>query len=474
MTNQKISIIILNWNKLEYLRNCIESLDENTDYPHFEIIIFDNGSTEPGTREYLSSLAHKVIFSKKNLGFAMGNNKAASETDADLLLFLNNDIVAHKNWLAPMVRLMEDYPDIGIAGSKLLYPDGSIQHIGTIFDHKGIAQNMFKRYPADIPEAVSERECEAVIGACMLIKRDIFLKTGGFDERYMNGFEDIDLCLKVRELGFRVFFCPDSVLTHFEKTTTDASGIKLKRKMTRHNQKVFLSTWKEKLDSFRLSKDLSGLKPYKYYNHVRKDILDLIPPGPHRILDVGCAHGALCKAMKDVGKASYVCGIELNETAVSRAGQHLDKVLIADIEKEATPFDGEEKFDYIILADILEHLRDPWNTLKKFTTYLSDSGRVICSIPNIRHHSMIKDILLDRWLYREAGVLDIDHIRFFSLSTAKDMFGVAGLNIEKIKRNKKANKFLRYINMLCLNKLADFLTIQYLFVCSKRKKDIST
>jgi len=468
MMKPRVSIIILNWNKLEYLKQCILSIKENTDYPNYEVVILDNGSSEAGTKEYLSTLKHKNIINKKNIGFAKGNNMAAQIADGEFLLFVNNDIVVHKNWLAPLIKLFQENADCGIAGNKLLYPDGTIQHIGMMFDHKGVSQNIFKGYPADIPQANDILEREAVIGACMLIKKEVFTQAGGFDERYINGFEDIDLCLKVRALGFKVMYCPFSVATHFEKITTNSKGTHHKRKMSRYNKNYFLKKWVHRLYSYRLSKDLACLRPYNYYNFIRTDILNLIPGGGHFILDIGCAGGILGKTLKETNKASLVWGIEVNEVAAQEAKKNIDRVYVLDVEKDNLVFDESVRFDYIIFADILEHLKDPWNVLRKFRACLGEHGRIICSIPNIRYYKIIRDVVLDKWQYQQSGILDIDHLRFFTLATIKDLFGIAGYKIEKIKRNRKGDKILKLLNKVLFKKLDDFLTMQYVIVAVKR------
>ncbi|MGB9700381.1 MAG: glycosyltransferase family 2 protein, partial [Thermodesulfobacteriota bacterium] len=272
----KVSIIILNWNQLAFLQQCLNSIIENTTYSNFEIIILDNGSNEKGTADYLKNLPFKIIFSPKNLGYARGNNLAAKSAEGDLLLFLNNDIIAEKNWLTPMVKLMLQRVDCGIVGSKLLYPDRTIQHIGVAFDWRGNRRHIYKKYPADIFPAQEIRECEAVTGACLMIRRDLFEKVGGFDERYMNGSEDIDLCLKVRSKGYRVFFCPQSVLIHFEKTTLKKRGNFYKKWSEKKNNKIFLKKWGMKIDQFRLL-EYKNVKPFHYYGEERRDLINLIP-----------------------------------------------------------------------------------------------------------------------------------------------------------------------------------------------------
>ncbi|MFH1857717.1 MAG: glycosyltransferase [Candidatus Omnitrophota bacterium] len=101
MKSPKVSIIILNWNQLAHLRQCIQSIEENTLFPHYEIIIWDNGSTQEGLREYRLGLKQKVIFCPQNLGFAKGNNEAAQKAEGEFLLFLNNDVLAHKDGCGP-------------------------------------------------------------------------------------------------------------------------------------------------------------------------------------------------------------------------------------------------------------------------------------------------------------------------------------------------------------------------------------
>lgn len=474
MSNPKVSIIILNWNKLEYTKNCISSIEQNTSYPNYEIVLFDNGSTEAGTTEFLSTLIdkanYKIVSSPKNLGFAKGNNEAAKVADGKLLLFLNNDTIAHKNWLEEMVRTIQHYPECGVVGSKLLYPDGTIQHIGVMFDHKENRCHPFKRYPANIPEAMGTCKREAVTGACMLMRKDIFEKVGGFDERYICGSEDIDLCLKVRELGLKVVYCSDSVLTHFEQVSLKAKGDHFKKKTTRKNNRMFFKKWGNVLEDFRLLNDFKGLKPYHYYRQTRSDLMGLVPPKAKFILDVGCGSGMFGKALKEVFNDLTVWGIEIDSISAKEAERNIDRVFVGDIEKE-TLFDVHAQFDCIIFADVLEHLKDPWSVLRKFLNYLSPDGKIVCSIPNIQHYKIIKDIIRDRWLYRAEGILDRDHLRFFSLATIKNLFAVSGYKILKIKRNKKASKFLKLLNSLLFNKLDNFLTQQYLILC-KRRDDI--
>lgn len=466
MISPKVSIIILNWNQLAYLQQCLKSLIENTDYSNFEIIILDNGSSEKGTADYLKSLPYKIILSPQNLGYARGNNLAAKRAEGEFLLFLNNDIVAEKNWLTPMVKLMLERVDCGIVGSKLLYPDRTIQHIGVAFDWRGNRRHIYKKYPADISPAKELRECEAVTGACLLIRREIFEQVGGFDERYKNGSEDIDLCLKVRTKGYRIFFCPQSVLIHFEKTSLKKRGNFYKKWTEKKNNRIFFKKWGAKIDQFRLL-EYKNVKPFHYYVEERRDLINLIPKDSKNILDVGCGQGFLGKALKKAKKHITIWGIEIDPENSKIAAKNLDYCYVGDVEEINLRNFNLPIFDCLIFADILEHLKDPWKVLKKFRDYLDPRGRVICSIPNIRHYKVIKDLLRNRWFYREEGIMDEDHLRFFSMGTIKRMFIMCGYQIETIKRNKKASSLMTFLNALLFGALDDFLTYQYLIVAKK-------
>lgn len=461
-----VSIIILNWNQLTYLKQCLSSLIENTEYPNFEIIILDNGSKEPGTKDYLQNLPFRVIYNSKNLGYAKGNNLAAKYAKGEYLLFLNNDTLAHKNWLSPLVEVMNERKDCGIAGSKLLYPDGNIQHLGVAFDWRGNRRHIYKNYPADIPPAQEIRECEAVTGACFIIRQKIFEEVGGFDERFKNGSEDIDLCLKVRARGYRIFLCPDSVLTHFEKTSLKTRGNFYKKWSTKYNNYLFQKKWGQHLDEFRIFDSILGLKAWNYYANELPEILPLIPDKIELMLDVGCRLSSLTEKLKSK-KTISIWGMNVEPINSFKTKNDFVKYIKADEEKIITQKLDLPLFDCLIFIDILEHFREPGKVLKKLKESLKDNGRIILSISNIRHYTVIKDILRNRWLYRENGIFEVNHLRFFSWPTIKRMLKMSGYQIEKVKIIKKSSLLMKLLNYFFFGNLDDFLTQQYLIVAKK-------
>lgn len=205
-------------------------------------------------------------------------------------------------------------------------------------------------------------------------------------------------------------------------------------------------------------------KDGSYYSHYRGDILNLVPKGAKRVLDVGCGNGCLGKELKTLGVE--VVGIESDAGAAKEAEANLDRVYAGDIENLTLPF-SEGYFDCIIFADILEHLCKPQEVLKKYRRYLADSGCVISSIPNVRYYKLIIRLLRGSWDYADAGILDESHLRFFTLVNIKEMFGEAGYKIDRVERNLVAARGFKILNMLFCGLLRDFLTYQYYIVAGK-------
>jgi GT2 family glycosyltransferase len=238
----KSSIIIPVFNQVEYTKQCMEALYKNTPNSLFEIIVVDNNSTD-GTKEFLSGIQEniKIISNPENLGFAKACNQGAKEASGKFLLFLNNDTVPLSGWLEEMVHSVNSDVDVGIVGSKLLYPDGTIQHAGIEFIN-GIPDHPFRNLPGEHPEANVPKELDMVTGACLLIKRDLFFECGGFDEQYKNGVEDIDLCLKVRLKDHKVVYNPKSTLYHYEGRTPGRFD------HVKENLETFFSRWGDYFD----------------------------------------------------------------------------------------------------------------------------------------------------------------------------------------------------------------------------------
>jgi len=210
----------------------------------------------------------------------------------------------------------------------------------------------------------------------------------------------------------------------------------------------------------------------------REDILNLISDNVKKVLDVGCSTGALGEKIKKRNRAKVV-GIELDQKMAKVAKKRLDKVIIGDIGKiNLKDYLTHNYFDCIIFADVLEHLVNPWDVLKNITAFLNNDGVIVASIPNVRHYTTIISLFLrGYWPYRERGIHDKAHLRFFTLKNISEMFQNAGLEIVRIERNyriiESPHRFNRFSKYFAFSLFREFLTFQYLLVAKKiHRKDM--
>jgi 2-polyprenyl-3-methyl-5-hydroxy-6-metoxy-1,4-benzoquinol methylase len=166
-------------------------------------------------------------------------------------------------------------------------------------------------------------------------------------------------------------------------------------------------------------------KPFKYSSHYW--ILDALAreENPVRILDVGTASGYLGKIWR--GRGHYVAGVEYDAAAAEKAREYYDAFQIADVETFAFPYRGE--FDYIVFADVLEHLRDPAAVLRRCIPALKESGKIIISVPNIANWVIRLSLLFGRFNYMDKGILDRTHMRFFTLRSLERMMGEVSCDV---------------------------------------------
>lgn len=232
-----VSILVPTRDQLPLLQRCVESVIEKTKYPAYEILIIDNDSQTIDARNYLAAIEAKeaelggrlrVVRQPGPFNFSAMNNAAARAARGEYLLLLNNDTAAlHDDWLDEMMGHAVR-PDVGIVGAKLLYPDGKIQHAGVILGLRGPAEHPFiGRPPEDrgyFGRAQLTQDLSAVTGACLLVRKSVYEQAGGLDEQaFKVSYNDIDLCLKVREAGLRIVFTPYALLMH-EGSASQKSG----------------------------------------------------------------------------------------------------------------------------------------------------------------------------------------------------------------------------------------------------------
>ena len=161
------------------------------------IVVVDDGSSDETAKQLAARFGEHVAVRRlnENKGFATACNFAADFVDTEWTVFLNNDTVAFPGWLDNMFAYQRQHPSAAALGARLLYPDGTAQHAGVVFGSDSLPYHAYHGFPGEHPAVMQLRRLQAVTGACLLIRTDLFRDIGGFDAAYRNGYEDIDLCL---------------------------------------------------------------------------------------------------------------------------------------------------------------------------------------------------------------------------------------------------------------------------------------
>ncbi len=215
------SIIIPVFNKIECTKNCIRSLINSISNITYEVIIVDNGSTD-GTSDYLKNLKGdiKIINNQENVGYTIACNQGASVARGKHLVFINNDTLPHSQWLQHLITTAENDPKVGAVGTKLFYPNGTLQESGAIVAQDGSAMNSGR---GDDPNRVLYNmvsEVDYCSGSYLLIPRQIFNKLGGFDKTNTpDYYEETDFCFRLREHGYKVIYQPLAQIIHCGSVT---------------------------------------------------------------------------------------------------------------------------------------------------------------------------------------------------------------------------------------------------------------
>lgn len=175
----------------------------------------------------------------------------------------------------------------------------------------------------------------------------------------------------------------------------------------------------------------------EYYDHPRHELIALLDHLPRLVLDIGCAGGATALELKKIHPNVMTHGIELSEEAAALASKRMDRVLLENVEQmDFTAFGYlPESIDVVFLPDVLEHLYNPWQLLVKLKPYLSKDAQVLASIPNVRNAWLVTQLISGKWDYVEEGLLDVTHIRFFTLKGVIELFSQTGYSIERLGQN---------------------------------------
>ncbi|MFD2111112.1 glycosyltransferase [Thiorhodococcus fuscus] len=249
----RISIVVPVHDQFAYSHHCLAALALTQNEAPFEVILVDDASTD-GTSERLAHYPGvRLIRNQENLGFVGSCNRGAEAARGEIIVFLNNDTQVQSGWLASLVRTFEDFPNAGIVGSRLIYPDGRLQEAGGILFEDGSAWNYGHLDEPNRPEYSYLRAVDYCSGAALAIRTALFRQLGGFDPAFAPAYyEDTDLAFRVRATGHEVYYQPLSQVVHFEGISagrdTDAdTGLK---RYQRLHAETFRDRWGAVLATF--------------------------------------------------------------------------------------------------------------------------------------------------------------------------------------------------------------------------------
>ncbi len=259
LKEDKISILIPNKDHVEDLRRCITSIQERSTYDNYEIIIIENNSTENATLDYYKTLENQdkisVVKYQGDFNYAKINNFGAGYAKGAYLLLLNNDTqIISMNWLEAMLMYAQR-PDVGAVGAKLYYADRTIQHAGVVIGlgaHRTAGHTHYKINYDNLGymgKLCYAQDVSAVTGACLMVKKELFEAVDGLDESFRIALNDVDFCLRLREMGYLNVFTPFAELYHFESASRGSDMVDVaKAKRYEEESQYFREKWKTVLE----------------------------------------------------------------------------------------------------------------------------------------------------------------------------------------------------------------------------------
>lgn len=252
----KLSIVIICWNDLKVIRDCLRSIFENTKHTNFEVIVSDNGSTD-GSIEYIRTQFPRVriIENGANLGFAKANNVGIKQAQGEYVLILNPDTIIHPGSLDRWIAFADQHPKAGAFGCKVLRADGTYWPAARPFPtvrramtaalglgrlgRFGIFSRLFVSNEYDSWDGSDERDVDWQSGCCVLFRGYVLRQVGGFDEQFFYHYEEVDLCRRVWQAGYTIRYTPESSITHLGGQSVDRFPVRFALEKNRNCYRYF-------------------------------------------------------------------------------------------------------------------------------------------------------------------------------------------------------------------------------------------
>ena len=407
----KLSIIIPLYNMREKLERCLFSVRNTVRIP-YEVIVVDDGSSADEQIFTSDAMDHvRLLRSEEHHGYAHAVNEGIRASEGEVLLFLHADVM-----LAP--HTVEDMLDVLIADTNV----GAVTAVAPVAyrraqlippndylswdDYVHVAEEIRAQAALPCPEILAEM-------FALMARRDAVSTAGNLDERYsFPALASYDFTMSMTRAGYGAASLP-STYVHRDGENPDTSSDSYRRECDFFHEK-----WGVSLDySFFPRRDLMSL-------------MDFSKAGL-RVLEIGCACGATLREIGAQNPSARLYGVELNEKAAEIAAPYAT-ILSMDVER-LDPSQVVERFDYIVMGDVIEHLQNPWKAIENMRELLAPGGEVIASIPNVAHISTFYGLLSGRWTYEDMGILDRTHFRFFTKKEIMKLFQEAQFDIQDMR-----------------------------------------
>lgn len=503
-TTERVCAVIITYFPSDDLPEAVDAVLEQVSH----VLIVDNGS-QPKRGDVFERLEkdHVTIFRiRENLGIATALNLGvnwARDHGFQWVLTLDQDSLCLPGMVAKMLEAYRQEPNrekIGILAP--VHFDRDTNHVSLQL--------------RNLPTPVVDREI--VMSSGNLVPLHVYDQIGQYDDDLFIEYVDTDFCLRMKSRGYRAVLVRDARLGHrLGDQRRHRVGpwwgffshnyMPVRRYYRARNRVIlyrrFKTAWIFRDQNFAIRDFIKILlveelrwekikatfmgtfdallgrlgrfegvtfstpKATHYYGETRDEIVPLLPPHSERVLDLGCGAGEVSAKQKSLGRFGWVCGVEGNPEVAKIAEQKLDRVLVGDIEKMEYPFpDGH--FDTVLTLDILEHLVDPWRVLEQIHRLLKPKGRLVVSIPNMRHYSVTVPLLLfGDFRYQQEFILDSTHLRFFTKRTIIKTLESAGFEIELMDYTGAKHGLGAKANKLTLGLFKDFFIFQNLIACKK-------
>ncbi|GHU44653.1 hypothetical protein FACS1894111_12260 [Clostridia bacterium] len=413
---QKVSIVIVSYDMGEgdYLKECIKSIKETTPPQSYELLIVDNASTD-GIAEWLKEQSDiKLICNGENKGFPYACNQgiksAAGEND---ILLLHHDTVVLPNTIFYLRMGLYERENVGATGSVT---NGGQLTQGIGEQYQSTEESLRFAKTNNVPMKQPYEKKVFLNDFALLLKRTALDAIGLFDIRFTPGTcEDWDIALRLHMAGYQLLLCHNSFLIHFCKE--DGLNFVVGNEALDKNIQKLKDKW-----GFALN----------YYASPRNDLIAMMQHKKEEaisLLEIGCGAGGTLAKLEHLFPNASVCGIELTES-LAKIGANQLNIIQGNIETMTLPYE-QNSFDYILFGDVLEHLYQPEDTIKRLLPYLKDTGVYLCSIPNIMHFSVLNPLLAGEFEYQDEGILDRTHLRFFTQNSIRNMFERCQMDITR-------------------------------------------